>query len=236
MGGLGDPEIGIRPDGGAVLADDHIDGSVTPTPEVPGSAGRCHLPVGFGPSLDSATQRPIGRTLPQPADEDIHRAGRAKPTESRFGGAQLMTHAPPVIGLRPRRAIRLPCEQPAGARWGRAQASKRPPQGVDRQRHGARRLEGHHTSGPERVHLLGRGRQAGGHPRPPYSPDPGGTGGRPTSALLLARVQTPRAHWQLAGAGESTGPWATTSAIVPPADKGHVALALRRCAREVMGR
>jgi hypothetical protein len=58
--------------------------------------------------------------------------------------------------------------------------------------------KGHHAAGPERVHLLGPGCQAGDDPRPPHSPDPGGAGGRPASALLLARVQAPRAHWQLA--------------------------------------
>src|SRR5207245_721178 len=40
--------------------------------------------------------------------------------------------------------------------------------------------------------------QAGDDPRTPHSPDPGGAGGRPASALLLARVQAPRAHPHLA--------------------------------------
>ena len=91
-----------------------------------------------------------------------------------------------------------PCEQPASARWGGAQASRRPAQGADRQPHGTRCLEGHHASGPQRVHLLGRGCQAGNDPRTPHSPDPGGAGGRPASALLLARVQAPRAHRRIA--------------------------------------
>ncbi len=90
------------------------------------------------------------------------------------------------------------CEQPASARWGGAQASRRPAQGADRQPHGTRCLEGHHASGPQRVHLLGRGCQAGDDPRTPHSPDPGGAGGRPASALLLARLQAPRAHRQIA--------------------------------------
>jgi eukaryotic-like serine/threonine-protein kinase len=47
-------------------------------------------------------------------------------------------------------------EQPTSARWGRARASRRPAQGADRQSHGTRCLEGHHASGPQRVHLLGR--------------------------------------------------------------------------------
>ena len=89
-------------------------------------------------------------------------------------------------------------EQPAGARWGGAQASRRPAQGADRQPHGARCLEGHHPSGPERVHLLGRGCQTAADPRTSDPPDPGGAGGRPTSALLLARVHAPRAHRQIA--------------------------------------
>jgi hypothetical protein len=86
-----------------------------------------------------------------------------------------------------------PCEQPASARWGSAQASRRPAQGADGQPDGTRCLEGHHASGPKRVHLLGRGCQAGDDPRTPHPPDPGGAGGRPASALLLARVQAPRA-------------------------------------------
>ena len=78
-----------------------------------------------------------------------------------------------------------------------AQASRRPARGADRQPDGTRCLERHHASGPKRVHLLGRGCQAGDDPTTPHSPDPGGTGGRPASALLLARVQAPRAHRQI---------------------------------------
>ena len=90
-----------------------------------------------------------------------------------------------------RDSLRWPCEQPWSARWCGTQASRRPAQGADRQPHGTRCLEGHHASGPQRVHLLGRGCQAGDDPRSPHSPDPGGAGGRPASALLLAGVQTP---------------------------------------------
>ena len=89
------------------------------------------------------------------------------------------------------------CEQPPCARWGGAQASPRPAQSADGQRVGTRCLEGHHASGPQRVHLLGRGCQAGDDPRAPHSPDPGGAGGRPASALLLAGVRPPRAHRQI---------------------------------------
>jgi hypothetical protein len=91
-----------------------------------------------------------------------------------------------------------PCEQPASARWGGAQASRRPTQGTACQPPGPRCLEGHHTSGPQRVHLLGRGCQAGDDPRTPHSPDSGGTGGRAASALLLARLQAPRTQRQIA--------------------------------------
>ena len=52
--------------------------------------------------------------------------------------------------------------------------------------------------GPQRVHLLGRGCQAGGHTDTPHSPDPRGAGGRPASTLLLAGMQTPRAHRHVA--------------------------------------
>ncbi len=57
-----------------------------------------------------------------------------------------------------------------------------------------RRVEGHHASRPQRVHLLGRECQARGDPRTPYTSDPGGAGGRSASTLLLAGVHAPRAH------------------------------------------
>jgi len=59
-------------------------------------------------------------------------------------------------------------------------------------------MERHHAVGPERVHLLGRGCQAGDHPSAPDSANAGGIGGRPAPALLLARLQAPRPHRQLA--------------------------------------
>ena len=93
-----------------------------------------------------------------------------------------------------RRRHAWPEEQPARARWGGARASRRLAQGTDRQPHGTGCLEGHHAFGPQRVHLLGSGCQAGDDQRTPHSPDPGGAGARPASALLLARVQAPRAH------------------------------------------
>jgi 3-oxoacyl-[acyl-carrier protein] reductase len=93
------------------------------------------------------------------------------------------------------------CEQPASARWRGAQASRRPAPGTDRQPDGARCLEGHYASGPQRVHLLGRRCQAGDDARTPHSPDPGGAGGRAASALLLAGVRAPRAQRQIATDG-----------------------------------
>jgi hypothetical protein len=59
-------------------------------------------------------------------------------------------------------------------------------------------LEGRHASGSQGVHLLGRGCQAAEDPRAPHSPDPRGAGGRPASTLLLAGVQAPRTHRQIA--------------------------------------
>jgi hypothetical protein len=50
------------------------------------------------------------------------------------------------------------------------------------------RLEGHHTLGAQRVHLLGRGCQATGDPTVPHPPDRGGAAGRSAPALLLAGV------------------------------------------------
>src|SRR4051812_32532243 len=92
-------------------------------------------------------------------------------------------------------SLQLPLryEQPASARWGRAQAPHRSAQGADRQQLGTRCVEGHHAAGAQRVHLLGRGRQAGQDPGTSHSPDPGGARGRHAQALLLARVQAPRA-------------------------------------------
>ncbi len=101
--------------------------------------------------------------------------------------------------MRPCRGpLPCPCEQPATARWGGTQASRGLAQGADRQSRGTRCLEGHHPSGSQRVHLLGRGRQAGCDPPTPHSADRGGAGGRPASTLLLARVCAPSAHRQLA--------------------------------------
>jgi len=107
------------------------------------------------------------------------------------GAAELVNQACPG-------SLSWPCERPASARWGSAQASCRPARGADRQPDGTRCLEGHHAAGPKRVHLLGRGCQTGDDPRTPYPPDSGGAGGRSASALLLARVQAPRAHRQIA--------------------------------------
>jgi hypothetical protein len=96
----------------------------------------------------------------------------------------------------PQTPLPWPCEQPASARWGGAQATRRPPQGADCQRDGTRCLEGHYALGPQRVHLLGRRCQAAEDSRAPHSPDPGGVGGRSAPAVLLAWLQPPRAHWQ----------------------------------------
>jgi hypothetical protein len=75
-----------------------------------------------------------------------------------------------------------------------ASASCRPAQGADRQHDGPQCVEGHHASGPQRVHLLGRGCQASDDPKASHSPDARGAGGRPASTLLLARVHASRAH------------------------------------------
>lgn len=126
-----------------------------------------------------------------------------------FGLHVLSRPGPAPVGHLPpwfKRLLAWPCEQPACTRWGGAQASRRPAPGVDRQPHGSRCLEGHHSSGPKRVHLLDRGCQAGNDPGAPHSPDPGGARGRPASALLLARVQAPRAHQQIASAGRPQPP------------------------------
>jgi len=92
----------------------------------------------------------------------------------------------------------LPDEQSTSGRWRGPQASTRPARGADRQPHGSRCVERHHASGPQRVHLLGRGCQAGDDPSTAHSPDPGGAGGGSAATMLLARVQAPRAHRQIA--------------------------------------
>jgi hypothetical protein len=81
---------------------------------------------------------------------------------------------------------------------GGVHVTRRPARGVDRQHRGNRCLEGHHPLGAQRVHLLGAGCKAEDDPRTPHSPDPGGAGGWPAPALLLAGVQAPRPHRQLA--------------------------------------
>jgi len=58
-------------------------------------------------------------------------------------------------------------------------------------------MERHHAPGPERVHLLGWEHEARADPRTPHSPDAGGAGRSPLSALLLARVQPPWTHRQV---------------------------------------
>ena len=63
----------------------------------------------------------------------------------------------------------------ASPRWGGAQASSRPPQGAGRQPHDTRCVVRHHTARPQRVHLLGRGCQAGDDTRTPHAPDPART-------------------------------------------------------------
>jgi hypothetical protein len=75
---------------------------------------------------------------------------------------------------------------------------RRPSQGADGQPDRTPCLERHHPSGSQRIHLLGRGCQAADDSRTPHSPDPGGTGGGPAPALLLAGMPAPRAHRPIA--------------------------------------
>ena len=96
------------------------------------------------------------------------------------------------------RPLPWPDERSTSSRWRGPQASGRPARGADRQPHGARCVEGHHASGPQRVHLLGGGRQTGSDPSTAHPPDPGGARGRSAATVLLARVQAPRAHRQIA--------------------------------------
>jgi hypothetical protein len=61
--------------------------------------------------------------------------------------------------------------------------------------------------GAKRVHLLGRGCQARDDPKTPHSPNPGGVRRRPAQALLLAGVQTSRAHRQVNAPASLTVWW-----------------------------
>jgi hypothetical protein len=92
------------------------------------------------------------------------------------------------------RLLALCGDQQARAGWSGARAPRRPAGGAQRERQRARCLVGYHALGTQRVHLLGRGRQAGSDPTAPHSSDPRGARRRPAPALLLARLQAPRAH------------------------------------------
>ena len=137
---------------------------------------------------------PVHRHIPLYATWLQHRApGRATATVP----TQLQRPAPaPLL---------WPNGWHASTRWRRTRASRRPSDGPDGQSDGTRRVEGHHATRPQRVHLLGRGREASANPRTPHSPDPRGAGRRPAPALLLAGVQSPRTHRQIAGALPSSG-------------------------------
>ena len=93
----------------------------------------------------------------------------------------------------------VPCrrEQRTSSWWGGAQTPKRLTSRSGGQPDSSRCMEGHNATGPQRVHLLGRGGQAGSHAGTPHTPDPGGARGGPTSAMLLARVRTPRTKRQI---------------------------------------
>jgi hypothetical protein len=58
-------------------------------------------------------------------------------------------------------------------------------------------VAGHHATRAQRVHLLGRGREAGRDPRAPHPTDQRGARGRHAAALLLARLRAPGAQRQV---------------------------------------
>ena len=150
--------------------------------------------------FSAASARMAYRGLAQRAIPWVHTWSSADRREFRRSPGRRIAKDPGFAGARARLThYRGPGEQPESARWGGAQASRRPAQGADRQPIGTRCLDGHHASGPQRVHLLGRRCQAGDDPGTAHSPDRGGARGRPASALLLARVHAPRAHRQIAG-------------------------------------
>src|SRR5579883_240081 len=83
------------------------------------------------------------------------------------------------------------------ARWRRARAACGLAGCVARQPWRAACVVRHHASCPQRVHLLGRGREEGGDSTAPHPAHLGGAGGRTTAALLLAGMPTPPAHRQV---------------------------------------
>jgi hypothetical protein len=85
-------------------------------------------------------------------------------------------------------------ERQARAWWRGPRSAQRPARRAQRKLHGTRCLERHHPLGAQRVHLLGRGREARDNAKAPHSQDPRGVGGRPAPAMLLAWVQAPKAH------------------------------------------
>ena len=91
-------------------------------------------------------------------------------------------------------SLRLPSDELAGARWRCTQTSSRSARGIDRQFNGLRSMERHHASGSQRVHMLGRRCQTTTDPTTPHSPNARGARSRSTATVLLAWVQTPRAH------------------------------------------
>ncbi len=74
--------------------------------------------------------------------------------------------------------------EPADTRGGGCTRCPRTCGSAARQRHRAGGVEGHHTAGAQRIHLLGRGCQAGEDPGASHPADPGRAGGRPAPALL----------------------------------------------------
>ncbi len=168
-------------------------------------------------SEPTAPGRRLGDHFPSCSDvpvSGIRQSGPPGSHSERTRGAAIIGEQ--VAGVQ----LPWPCERPATARWGGTQASWRPAQGADRQPHGTRCLEGHHAPRPQRVHLLGRRCQAGHDPRTPHPPDPGRAGGRPASALLLARMHAPRAHRHIAVGAHSPGHAGEDRTEVPDRARG----------------
>jgi hypothetical protein len=88
-------------------------------------------------------------------------------------------------------------EQGVTSRWCGAQTSVGPARRVGGQRNGTGGLERHHASGSQRVHLLGRGCEAGHDSRTAHPPNHGRVGRRPATPLLLARLFASRRRPQI---------------------------------------
>ncbi len=160
------------------------------------SAIATHRKVVTGEDFERGAAAAVPISRPHPIRP---RSARGEPTakrrtnRGRVGG--------PLPWVRGQRESR---QQRAGGRRGGARPSRRPAPGIGREHHRPGGLAGHHAPGPQRVHLLGGGRQAAEDQGPPHPAYPGGARGGAAPPVLLARMRPPRPQRPL-GAGPTVG-------------------------------